>query len=472
MTKKERQTLGNFLILGCMALLFFVGPARRSLEQGPLPISFLHIQSPFSFQSFAALALEQTALPDSPALRVAQRLQKRLTRYQRVIPPLSALVTGVEEQHALLRKHLSVNVQAPLSPKPQVWEISLQNYPYWIQPTFSATEAHFHIDPSSIARTLGSGGIVGVVLPVGATVSEIEQDQEVMRVKTDGVAKAGTVFDIPNAVSAIEKALDQNAEQITISLKTEPGLIENQSGQDLGDLVLLGTGRSDFRGSPWGRIANIRKALREHVNNVLVASGATFSFNATLGGPVSESRGWQMAKVIFETNQLVMAPGGGICQASTTMFRAILNAGFQVVDRQNHSMYVSYYEKYGVGIDATVFPGSQDLTFVNDSGRDLLIQSYDEGNEAVVNIYGTPDGRSVTVKGPYFAKSDLTDFPVQEHTLRSNEIAWVQQVTFADGRSQENLIISRYTSLPQSIATKYALKASVIGSGATVASGR
>jgi len=472
MSKKDRRLLGNLLALGSITLLFLIGPARRPLDQSALPLSLLHIQTPFSFQAVVALAYEQATLPDSPALRVAKRLSDRLARHQRTLPPLSALVTAVEEQHALLRKHLSVTLQVPSPAKPVQWEVALQRYPFWIQPQFTVTDAHFRLNSDSIKETLGNGSVDGVVLPIGAIMTGTGADKGIVRAKTDVVAKSGTVFDIPQAVTAITDALAQNKEQITIALKSEAGHIENQSGQDLGELVLLGSGRSDFGGSPAGRIANIQKALREKVNNVIVPTGATFSFNATLGGPVTESRGWKMAKVIFETNQLVMAPGGGICQASTTAFRAILNAGFQVVDRQNHSMYVSYYEKYGVGIDATVFPGQQDLTFVNDSGNDLLIQAYDEGTEAVVNVYGTPDGRSVAVNGPYFASSDLSGFPVKEHALRTNEIAWVQKVTFADGRVQDNLVISRYTSLPRSIAIKYALQASLIGSGTTMVSER
>ncbi|MDD4627955.1 MAG: VanW family protein [Candidatus Peribacteraceae bacterium] len=472
MNKSDRHLLANLLALGSMTLLFLIGPATRPMEDRALSLSLLRMQSPFSFQAVAALAYSEATLPDSPALRVAKRLANRLAKHQRTRPPLTALVSAVEEQHVLLRKHLSATLNSPSSPKPVEWEISLQRYPEWIQPIFTATDAHFHLNPDSIGETLKSGNVNGVILPVGAVLTGTGTDKGILRAKTDGVAKSGTVFDVPQAITAITTALEQDKKQITLTLKTEAGHIDNQSGEHLGDLVLLGSGRSDFKGSPWGRVENIKKALREHVNNVIVPAGSTYSFNATLGGPVTESRGWKMAKVIFEANQLVMAPGGGICQTSTTAFRAILNAGFRVVDRQNHSMYVSYYEKYGVGIDATVFPGLQDLTFVNDSGNDLLIQAYDEGTEAVVNVYGTPDGRSATVKGPYFASSDLTGYPANERSPRSNEIIWVQEVTFADGSTQDNLIISRYTSLPRSIVAKYALQANIFASGSTVVSER
>jgi vancomycin resistance protein YoaR len=135
----------------------------------------------------------------------------------------------------------------------------------------------------------------------------------------------------------------------------------------------------------------------------------------------------------------------------------MLHAGFTPIERANHSIYVSYYEKYGVGMDATVFPGTQDLTFVNDTGDYLLFQAYDEGTEATVQIYGTPDGRQAQLLGPYFSSSDLTGFPEGEKPPRKNEIAWIQRVTFADGYSEDRVILSRYTELPQFLAKKYEL---------------
>jgi vancomycin resistance protein YoaR len=242
--------------------------------------------------------------------------------------------------------------------------------------------------------------------------------------------------------------------ELSLAPEFVPGAIINQSGLDLGELTLIGSGNSNFAGSPAGRVFNLRKALREHINNVVVLPGEEFSFNATLGGPVSERRGWQLAKVI-SAGELVMEPGGGICQTSTTLYRSILQAGLPVGKRKSHSMYVSYYEKGGVGLDATIYYGQQDLTFTNDTGNPVVIQSFDEGDDAFVYLYGTPDGRVSSMEGPYFSGNAPEEFRSRGRTIKSNEIGWLQHIEYPNGITEMQPILSSYKTLPRSIVYKY-----------------
>ena len=153
--------------------------------------------------------------------------------------------------------------------------------------------------------------------------------------------------------------------------------------------------------------------------------------------------------------QLVYEPGGGICQASTTVYRAALLAGFPVIERKAHSLYVTYYKKYGVGIDATIYPGSQDLSFRNDSKYPIIVQAYHEGTNAYVNIYGTPDGRVATLNGPYFAATAPKEVVKQAGGIGSNEIVWLHSVQYPDGRTTTDTVESRYKQLPRSLVTEY-----------------
>jgi vancomycin resistance protein YoaR len=92
--------------------------------------------------------------------------------------------------------------------------------------------------------------------------------------------------------------------------------------------------------------------------------------------------------------------GGGVCQTSTTMFRAALNAGLEILERYPHAYRVSYYEQnYDVGIDASVFEPSADFRFKNDTSAYILVQtSVDKENYYVkYELYGTSDGRKATV---------------------------------------------------------------------------
>lgn len=460
MHQKHKIHTGTFLSLCFTLLLLITIPQENFTSNGAAKRLFPSL----TLGGYGARAADLLSAQDAGLARVAMRLSARIAKHHGTSPPLSALVTALKEQRILLRHHTTVTLRLPSgqaltlpdNPAYRTWEVSLQEYPTWLAAEISPAAIRFRIDESRIDEYLTREKIDGIIPPHDITITAVEDKGDIRRVVTStGAARPGIVFDMPKTTEDLKSALTEGTDAITLQLVHAAGQIDNASDVQLGELQLLGLGKSDFRGSPAARISNVRKALNEHISNVLIPQGATFSFNSTLGGPITESRGWKLAKVIFNTTDLVMAPGGGICQVSTTTFRAMLQAGFTPVKRANHSMYVSYYEKYGVGIDATVFPGQQDLTFVNDTLGPLLLQAYDEGTEAIVQIYGTPDGRSTEILGPYFASSDLTGFPEGERSPRSNEIAWVQNVSRGDGQQEQHIIVSRYTALPKSLAKKY-----------------
>jgi vancomycin resistance protein YoaR len=130
------------------------------------------------------------------------------------------------------------------------------------------------------------------------------------------------------------------------------------------------------------------------VNRILVAPNETFSFVKNLG-EVSLEAGFKKAYIIRQ-GKTELDVGGGICQVSTTLFRAMLNAGVNITERRNHAYRVSYYEEDSKpGFDATVFIPSPDLKFINDTGHYVLIQNiFDLPNRTLTyEIYGTSDGR-------------------------------------------------------------------------------
>jgi len=386
---------------------------------------------------------------------IARRLHARLQHHSLPMSSIADLEAVVQERQRLLRTNMMAHFSNADGLSRSV-EVSPRKEPQWILPSFASGALRYELDRARL-RTMLSEQIASELRPPeDATIVLLTHDGNVLRATGSGVAKSGDVFDVDAATSIVMQAVQNGEQEITVPIERRAGQIFNATGTELGTLTLLAGGQSNFRGSTWSRIQNVRKALHEHVNNVIVPPGGLFSFNATLGGPVTTSRGWYMALVIVNGTELVSAPGGGICQASTTVFRALVNAGFEPVERRAHSLYVSYYEQYGVGIDATVFPGSQDLTFVNDTGNNLLVQAYTDGFDAMVNIYGTPDGRTVELAGPYFASTAPAEFRYDGRPLYSNEIAWVQDVTYADGRMNEYIIHSRYNWVPKQLVQKYA----------------
>ncbi len=294
-----------------------------------------------------------------------------------------------------------------------------------------------------------------------SVLSTYQDTKNLLRAQTTCVAKVGRTLDVTTSATAIITALLDETPSIDLTLRTVEPTVVDPALSDAGSMTLLATGHSTFKGSGAGRKANVRKAMNERLNNIIVPAGETFSFNSALGGEVSVRKGWHMALTIFEGENLRPAPGGGICQASTTLFRAALRAGLPIVEQKNHSLYVTYYEANGVGLDATVFPGQQDLKFTNDTGGRILIQSYTDGDEAFVQIFGTPDQRRVTMSGPFFASTMPEDFRLSGRTIKTNEVVWRRTVQTPTGGSSESIITSRYKAIPKSLPKKYASQTEV-----------
>ena len=199
---------------------------------------------------------------------------------------------------------------------------------------------------------------------------------------------------------AILEASEDITAVIVIPVEVEAPDITTEEVNNLGINELIGRGSSRFSGSIPSRIHNIGLAS-SRFNGVLVAPGEIFSFNNVLGD-VSSYTGYKQAYIIRD-GRTVLGDGGGVCQVSTTLFRAILASGLQVIERRAHSYRVAYYEQGSPpGLDATVFSPSTDLKFQNDTPSHILIQTiFDPSNNSLVfEIYGTKDGRVATTTKP------------------------------------------------------------------------
>lgn len=217
---------------------------------------------------------------------------------------------------------------------------------------------------------------------------------------------------------------------ITIPIKIIEPAITTDKANNLGIKELIGEGHSLFYRSIPGRIYNISLAANR-VNGVLVKPGETFSFNKALGD-VSAFTGYKQAYII-QNGKTVLGDGGGVCQVSTTFFRALLNAGLPIVERNQHSYRVGYYEQDSPpGLDATIFTPTVDLKFKNDTGYHILIQSQvDLSNYSLAfYLYGTKDNRQVNISKPVISnvRPAPPDIYQDDPTLPKGEI---KQTDFA-----------------------------------------
>lgn len=215
-------------------------------------------------------------------------------------------------------------------------------------------------------------------------------------------AKEGKKLEEDQTVDLIVKDLEKLEENqiqdaINLPITTSQPIIKTADVNSLGIKELVGRGVSSFRGSISSRIHNINLAS-SRLNGLLIPPEEVFSFNQALGD-VSRSTGYQEAYIIKD-GRTVLGDGGGVCQVSTTLFRAALDTGLPIIERKAHAYRVSYYEQgSSVGLDATVFSPTADLKIKNDTPAYLLIQTYfDQKNYRLTfEIYGASDGRSVSI---------------------------------------------------------------------------
>ena len=188
----------------------------------------------------------------------------------------------------------------------------------------------------------------------------------------------------------------------TIDIPVEPDIpsIKTTDVNNLGINELIGSGASHFAGSIGSRIYNINLAA-SRLNNTLIAPDEIFSFDQTVGD-ISALNGYQQAYVI-ENGKTVLGDGGGVCQVSTTMFRAAMNSGLPIVERHAHAYRVHYYEEdANPGLDATIYSPTVDFKFKNDTGKFILIQTQIDliNLSLTFNLYGTKDGRTSNITKP------------------------------------------------------------------------
>jgi len=204
-----------------------------------------------------------------------------------------------------------------------------------------------------------------------------------------------TVKKIIDSLSALE-ATSSSAMALSVPVKLTSPRVTTAEANTLGIKERIGIGISYFSHSSAERIHNLT-LLSSRINGTLVAPGEIFSM-AKAAGDISAATGYKQAYII-ENGRTVLGDGGGSCQPSTTLFRAILDAGLPVEERHAHAYRVGYYEQggYQPGLDATIFVPSIDLKFKNDTPGHILIQTTVDLNNAELQfeLYGTKDNRTV-----------------------------------------------------------------------------
>jgi len=281
----------------------------------------------------------------------------------------------------------------------------------------------------------------------------------------DGRGNDGKMIQRRLLKESIEMAIENKIRNVTIPVVTiKPKITVDEAAKKLGITERLSVGHTSYYGSPTNRVINI-KAGKERFNGVVVKPDEIFSFNKTLGEVTAET-GYKM-ELVIKPEGTIPEYGGGICQVSTTAYRAAIFAGVPIVERHQHTYAVTYYSQIlGHGLDATIYLGGADLKFKNDTGNSILIQSYvDKDYELYFVFYGTKDGRSVRMEGPMISNQHGAGPTVTEETQELKkgqtkvaekahggfDALWYRYVTTKTGEVIKEAIVSKYKAMPTKI---------------------
>ncbi len=243
----------------------------------------------------------------------------------------------------------------------------------------------------------------------------------------------GSIVDGVKTSLVLRSALVKGVSSVAVAMKEyRPAIFSLEDFAKLSFPDLLTVGETSFAGSPKNRVHNIVVGT-QRFNGAIVMPGEEFLFNKYLGD-VDDKNGY-LPELVIKENVTTPEFGGGICQISTTAFRAAMQAGLDVTYRRNHSYPVSYYG--APGYDATVYQPAPDFRFKNDMKTPVILKTSVIGSKVRFEVWGTKDGRSVKINGP---------FTTEKKPDGSLTAAVAQIVTKAGKVIREENFVSHYQS--------------------------
>ena len=188
---------------------------------------------------------------------------------------------------------------------------------------------------------------------------------------------------------SISAAAASSIRRASLRLKQTRADLTTAEADRLGIREQISTFTTDMGTSSSNRIHNVQ-LMAEYIDGTIVEPGQEFSFNDRVG-PRTVERGFREGQMIIGS-LLLPSIGGGVCQTATTLFNNAFELGLPIVERHNHSFYISHYP---MGRDATVSWGGPDFAFKNDLKTGILIKTRYTASTLTFSFYGTEPGRRV-----------------------------------------------------------------------------
>ncbi len=217
----------------------------------------------------------------------------------------------------------------------------------------------------------------------------------------------------------IEGGLFEGKREYEVSVVTEEPKLTTEEAERLKPTTLLGRYRTNYTLSSdtsEERVENLRIASNA-VSGTFLAPGEVFSANEILS-PLE----YNETKVIIEGRE-AQANGGGLCQVSSTLYMVATYAGLEIVERHPHHAQLPYIRP---GLDATVWFGSLDMKFKNDTDGYLLIREYvAEDGYIYAEIWGRPTGKEVEMDSePEYVGPDYSEWVTYQKVKENGKVVF------------------------------------------------
>ena len=224
------------------------------------------------------------------------------------------------------------------------------------------------------------------ILPVNASVEKFEPDKVEKFTYKDG--KNGFMIDQKELSNKISNILNQVTKEGNLKIEKKETPFEITLPILKANTKLIASTYTTAA-NVWASNYNMGLAIKS-ASGTIVKPGETFSFNKMTGDTTNGLLGYIPSTAIVK-GEYVQSYGGGICQASTTLYLCALRADMEPVERWAHAYPSVYADR---GLDATVDYGNLDMKFKNTKDYPIYIATYvydydyDGLNELLVEMYG------------------------------------------------------------------------------------
>lgn len=246
----------------------------------------------------------------------------------------------------------------------------------------------FNLTPAMIARSATFpevGGVPAVRLDPGQlrkqatpAIDDLDLDEpsdarvEIRDGKPTVVpSKAGVDLAADDLARALTSVLTKTGEQRTATVASSKvkAAFTTTDAEKLGVKEVVGEFSTSF---PYAEYRNVNLGLAaSKINNTMLKPKEIFSLDDTLG-PREAKYGWVKGYVL-KSGRLKTELAGGISQSATTAYNAGFFAGLKDVEHHPHGLY---FPRYPAGRESTIYGGSLDMRFQNDTPYGLVVQSF------------------------------------------------------------------------------------------------